>query len=322
MRRHGPSVRACRSDEKDISLVRVDKVSSMTQDVAGLTDRSDHVHFDHRAVPVQACQVHDFVPCPVECGTDQRVHAGVDAHVGLGTLGLSLGDRREEHSGLCDEVAPGFEPDLEFGMVRADGGQRGIDGSEIKGGLSGFLGYAQPAAEIEDTDMGEAGSDSCQEAGGPRPCVGVPDPAPDMRVKSDDPAVRRVRKAFEMVHLVDRDAKLRARAACPHMGMVSVTVSGIDADEDLAPREESGPVFQGMQFVECDDRPEFEALGLLCTRCEVRREQDRSIAVCICENASGTCDLGNRYALESEADVADAGHERPVRIGLHGVEDA
>jgi hypothetical protein len=51
-------------------------------------------------------------------------------------------------------------------------------------------------------------------------------------------------KGREVIHVTQADAKLALLSSCPHMSMVSISLTRINPDEDLLSMEQIGPLFK------------------------------------------------------------------------------
>ena len=122
---HGESVGAGAHQGDDIALLEVGDLAVLAEEVAGLADRADDIHGPAGGVG-RFAERDDVVVALVEGGADQVVHAGIDDLEGLGGALLLVEAGREQDAGVADDVAAGFEEDLEAGFPqgRNDRGRR------------------------------------------------------------------------------------------------------------------------------------------------------------------------------------------------------
>ncbi len=131
-------------------------------------------------------EIHDLMIRTIECRTDQRVHSGGHAHIAGRAFGLQLRDARDQHACGCDEVAPGFHPQLELREGRLHRRERRVELREVDARLVRTLGHAESAADIDDAHIGELLGQARKQRCGLFPVTDVEHAAAVVGMQADD----------------------------------------------------------------------------------------------------------------------------------------
>src|SRR5690606_3069562 len=110
--------------------------------------------------------------------------------------------------------------------------------------------YAKPAAEIERAYMRESPRHLDQFACHGAPVLRVQDAAAAVRVNADNFRAGFIHQPDQLVQLEARDAELRMSPGRADVGVVTATVSGVEADKYLPVPEDFRPLAQWMEVVQ------------------------------------------------------------------------
>ena len=120
----------------------------MPEHIASLADGAHYVSPERTAVLVSR-EVDDRVIRAVQGRANQRVHPGIDPHIGHVALGLDLGDADQERAGMRHQKAAGLHPERIAGVSRLEVRQRSVHGIEIEGTLLGLLCDPEASTQIQ-----------------------------------------------------------------------------------------------------------------------------------------------------------------------------
>ena len=98
---------------------------------------------------------------------------------------------------------------------------------------------------------------------------------------------------------------------------MTASAAEVEAQEDLAVREDIGPCGEWMQIVERDLRTAHECGDVFLARREVRREQQRCAG-----DFRGASEFAGRDAFQTETLRGDFAQQCGMRVGLDRVEPA
>ena len=195
-----------------------------------------------------------------------------------------------------------------------------LQGGKVDGRLARLLGHAESATQVDAAHIREALGQSTQQMADLVPVAHVEHAAAGMCVQAHDARAHAGDKSLELVEFEERDAKLRMHAGRPDVVVMTATVAGVDADQDVAAAERFTPMPQRMQVVERDPHALRERPLVLLARREIRREQHLA-PVDVRHHLQDASHLALRDALEGESGAAHDLQDLRVRIGLDRVED-
>src|SRR6056297_464257 len=103
------------------------------------------------------------------------------------------------------------------------------------------------------------------------------------------------------------------------MLMVTMPVSGINADKNLLPFKNIGPLFKRINIVERNVDPQLKSTLVLLPRCKVGRKENIS-RVDIGKQLQHFFNFPDRNTLKSKIEGSKLFEHLGVRICLHGIE--
>src|SRR5690606_6638224 len=131
-----------------------------------------------------------------------------------------------------------------------DLGKPAVERLEIEGPLPRTLRHAEPAAEIEITDVREALEQLDELLAGIPPRLGREHAAARMGVQAHDARACGAGAPRELLDLEQRHAELGVSARRAHVLVMPAALSRVDANEDVRAPENLGPHLERVQIVE------------------------------------------------------------------------
>src|SRR6202022_3022028 len=144
---------------------------------------------------------------------------------------------------------------------------------KIDFGLAALVRNPDPAAQIDDSDLGESLGKIREKVPGFGPVRHVEYAAAGVGVQTDDAGPGAVHQRLELCRLGDGPSEFRMRPGGSNVMMMTPSESRVDAQEYFPAAEQLGPHLEGIQVVQRHMHAELATILLFAAGREVRREQ-------------------------------------------------